>query len=410
MADPPEVDAGRVIADLRELQVRTGDENGAQRLCWGEQWRAARGFLQELLDEIGLEAKRDAAGNLWAFLEGEREPALTLGSHIDSVPNGGWLDGAYGVMAGLGVLRAWAQPRQPPPRSLALVDFADEEGARFGRSLFGSSAFAGTLDASELVTLTDSEDRSIAEVLAENGVELARVGEAAAGRQRVGEYLELHIEQGPVLENEGLQAAAVTGCAGVERLRFLFSGQAAHAGATPMDMRHDAGLAAAQAALEIEQIPTEHGGVATTGELELRPGIASAVAGEARLSVDLRHHDEAALERMLAAARGAAQVAASSRGCALDERLVWSIEPIAFDAELVELAAGAVAATTGTEKRIASGALHDAAELARVLPATMVFCPSIAGISHAREEDTEEADLVIAIEVFSALTAELMGK
>ena len=408
--DAPAVDAARVIADLRELQARTGDEGGAQRLCWGEQWRAARAFLGELLAEIGLEPERDAAGNLWAFLEGERGPALALGSHIDSVPNGGWLDGAYGVMAGLGVLRAWSQTRQPPPRSLALVDFADEEGARFGRSLFGSSAFAGTLDPAELEPLTDTDGGSIAEVLAENGVELARVGEAAAGRRRIGEYLELHIEQGPVLANAGLQAAAVTGCAGVERLRFVFGGQAAHAGTTPMDMRHDAGLAAARAALEIERIPSEHGGVATTGELELRPGISTAVAGEATLSVDLRHPDQARLERMLAAARHGAEVAASSRGCSLEERFVWRIEPIAFDAGLVELAAEAVAATTSTETRIASGALHDAAELARVLPAAMVFCPSLGGISHAPQEDTEEGDLAAAIEVFGALAANVMSK
>ena len=408
--DAPAVDATRVIADLRELQARTGNENGAQRLCWGEEWRGAQAFLGELLAEIGLEPERDAAGNLWAFLEGERGPALAIGSHLDSVPDGGWLDGAYGVMAGLGVLRAWAQARQRPPRTLALVDFADEEGARFGRSLFGSSAFAGTLDGTELETLTDAEDRSMAEVLAENGVELARVGEAAVGRQRIGEYLELHIEQGPVLANAGLQAAAVTGCAGVERLRFVFGGQAAHAGTTPMDMRHDAGLAAARAALEIEQIPSEHGGVATTGELELRPGISTAIAGEATLSVDLRHPDQAALEQMLAAARHGAQVAASSRGCTLKERFVWRIAPIAFDARLVDLAAGAIAARTTADTRIASGALHDAAELARVLPAAMVFCPSLGGISHARQEDTEEADLAVGIEVFAALAAKVMSK
>ena len=313
-------------------------------------------------------------------------------------------------MAGLDVLRAWSQARQRPPRSLALVDFADEEGARFGRSLFGSSAFAGTLDPTELEPLTDMEGRSVADVLAENGIELARVGEAAAGRRRIDEYLELHIEQGPVLANAGLQAAAVTGCAGVERLRFVFSGQAAHAGTTPMDMRQDAGLAAARAALEIEQIPSEQGGVATTGELELRPGISTAVAGESTLSVDLRHPDRACLEQMLAAARHRAQVAASSRGCSLEERFVWRIEPIAFDAELVELAAGAVAAMTSTETRIASGALHDAAELARVLPAAMVFCPSLGGISHAPQEDTKEGDLVAAIEVFGALATKVMAK
>src|SRR5215207_8106860 len=143
---PPAIDARRVLADLRELERRTGGPEGARRLCWGEDWRAARELLGELLAEIGLEPERDPAGNLWAFLAGDAEPALAVGSHLDSVPAGGRLDGAYGVMAGLGVLRAWARSGDRPPRTLALVDWADEEGARFGRSLLGSSAFSGSLE------------------------------------------------------------------------------------------------------------------------------------------------------------------------------------------------------------------------------------------------------------------------
>ena len=277
------VDAPRVIADLRELAELTSDESGAQRLCWSPTWREARAWLTQRLAELGIEPETDAAGNLWATLPGRDRsaPALAVGSHIDSVPDGGWLDGAYGVMAGLGVLRAWATADEPPPRDLVLVDWADEEGARFGRSLFGSSAFSGSLDPGELAGLSDAGGRQIAEVLAENGVEIDRVLDAGQRRERLGAYLELHIEQGPVLESEGLAAAAVSGCAGVERLRFAFSGQAAHAGTTPMAVRRDAGLAAAQAALAIARIPSADGGVATTGELELRPGIATAVAGEA---------------------------------------------------------------------------------------------------------------------------------
>src|SRR5215218_7612610 len=178
MPKGPPIDPERVIADLRELQRRTGDGAGAQRLCWGEGWRKARAFLGELLAELGLEPERDEAGNLWAYLPGEREPALALGSHLDSVPQGGWLDGALGVMAALGVIRAWATAGRGPPRTLALVDWADEEGARFGRSLFGSSAAAGTLDPDELAGAEDAGGRSAAEVLGENGIELRRVGDA----------------------------------------------------------------------------------------------------------------------------------------------------------------------------------------------------------------------------------------
>jgi N-carbamoyl-L-amino-acid hydrolase len=405
------IDAARVIADLRELAQGTSDESGAQRVCWTETWREARAFLTERLGELGVEPERDPAGNLWATLPGEDRsaPAVVVGSHIDSVPNGGWLDGAYGVMAALGVLRAWADSGQAPPRDVRLVDWADEEGARFGRSLFGSSAFAGSLDVGEVENLTDASGNAIADVLAENGIELSRVGDAAARQEGIGAYLELHIEQGPVLESEGLNAAAVTGTAGVERLRFVFEGQASHAGTTPMGMRRDAGLAAAAAALAIARIPDAEGGVATTGELALSPGIVTAVAGEAVLSCDLRHPEAEPLARMLASARSAAQAAAADHDCSLAERPVWRIEPIAFDAELVAGARAAVSETTGTDRALASGALHDAAEVARVLPAAMIFCSSTAGISHAAEEDSPEAALTAGIEAFGRLAAFALG-
>jgi hydantoinase/carbamoylase family amidase len=399
----PAIDAGRVIADLRELDRRTGGPEGARRLCWTETWREARGFLGKLLDEIGLEPERDAAGNAWTFIAGERDPALTVGSHLDSVPNGGWLDGALGVLAGVGVLRAWSGTGERPPRSLALVDWADEEGARFGRSLFGSSAFSGTLDPAEVRELQDAEGISIVEVLDENGVRLDRVLDASAGQRRIAAYLELHIEQGPVLETDGAQTAAVTGCAGVERHRFRFRGQASHAGTTPMDRRRDAGLASAEAALRVEEIGRAHGGVATTGSIALRPGIPTAVAGEADLLVDLRHPQTDELAAMLSEARSAAKAAAGARGCDFDSERVWSIEPIAFDSELVAMARAACREVTGSDRVIASGALHDAAEVARVIPAAMIFCPSIAGISHAKEEDTAERDLLAGIESFGLL-------
>lgn len=409
MAGARAIDAGRVIADLRELERRTSDDRGAQRLCWSATWRRAREFLRELLAEIGVEGETDQAGNYWARLEGAdpATPALVLGSHLDSVPDGGWLDGALGVFAALGALRSHAAG-EPPPRPLVLVDWADEEGARFGRSLFGSSAFAQTLDPAALGGLRDAEGRPIAEVLAENGVDLERVGECAARREGLGAYLELHIEQGPRMEAEGLRAAAVTGCAGVERLRFAFSGRASHAGTTPMNARRDAGLAAAEAALAVEAIADREGGVATTGELQLEPGIATAVAGRATLSVDLRHPDAEQLALMLAAAGRACQSAATKRGCALEQFPLWRIDPIRFDPGLVAAARRACAEAAGEPAQMASGALHDAAEVARTMPAALIFAPSRAGVSHSREEDTDEADLTVAIEAFGALSADVM--
>jgi hydantoinase/carbamoylase family amidase len=402
-ADGPRIDPGRAIADLRELDRRTGGPGGARRVCWGAEWRAAREYLAELLAELELEPERDEAGNMWAYLEGEREPALAVGSHVDSVPSGGWLDGALGVMAAVAVLRAWAVSGDRPPRTLALVDWADEEGARFGRSLFGSSAVAGTLVPEDLAKLRDAEGEPISFVLATNGVELERAPAASARRERLDAYLELHIEQGPVLAAEGPPVAAVSGCAGVERHRFRFEGQASHAGTTPMGRRRDAGLAAADAALRIEQLPATEGGVTTTGALSLRPGIPTAVAGVAELMVDLRNPDAEALARMLAGAREAGRDAAAARGCEFSSELVWRIEPIAFDAALVRTAREACREVAGADRVLVSGALHDAAEMARVRPAAMVFCPSVAGISHAPEEDTADADLAVGIEAFGAL-------
>ena len=403
MAEP--IDAARVIRDLRELAARTSDAQGAQRVCWTDTWVAAREFLEELLDEINLRTERDEAGNLWAELGGADPdlPALAIGSHLDSVPGGGWLDGALGVMAALGVLRAHAGGDEPPARSIALVDWADEEGARFGRSLFGSSAFSGSLDAAELDGLTDAGGVRIADALREHGVDLARVSRAAERQGRIARYLELHIEQGPRMEAAGTRVAAVRGCVGIERVRFQFRGQASHAGTTPMEMRRDAALAAAEAALAIERVPIAHGGVATTGELRLEPGIATAVAGRATLTVDLRNENSLDLAGMLAGARAAAHAAAAARDLDVDETPVWRIDPTPFDDELVAMAREECAAATGDPAELTSGALHDAAEVARVHPAAMMFAPSRGGISHAPEEDTGEGELAVAIEAFGAL-------
>ena len=397
------IDSERVIADLRELARRTSDETGAQRLCWGEGWRAARDFLGELLAEIRLEPEIDEAGNAWAYLRGEREPALAVGSHLDSVPNGGWLDGAFGVMGALGVLRAWAGAEAQPPRTLALVDWADEEGARFGRSLFGSSAAAGTFDPAELANARDADARHAPEVLAENGVDLERVLDSRSRLDRLGAYLELHIEQGPVLETEGIGAAAVSGCVGVERLRFEITGRVSHAGTTPMDARRDAGLVAAATALRVEQIAVAEGGVGTVGEIGFEPGIPTAVPGRASLVVDLRNRSAEALSRMLEATREVVAACAAERGCEASEEQVWRIEPIAFDPELVALAGEACERVAGTAYELSSGALHDAASMAPLLPTAMVFSPSIGGVSHAPEEDTADPDLRAALEAFGAL-------
>ena len=241
-------------------------------------------------------------------------------------------------------------------------------------------------------------------VLAENGVELDERSECSARLERLGAYLELHIEQGPVLEAEGIEAAAV------ERLRrgrapsaSCSRGQAAHAGTTPMDARRDAGLAAAAAALRVEEIARAEGGVGTVGVVDYEPGIVTAVAGTASMQVDLRHRDADSLARMLTSTREAVSDSAQARGCETGEELIWRIEPIAFDPGLVESARKACEEVTGSAFELPSGALHDAASMAGCMPAAMIFSPSIEGVSHAREEDTSEDDLRVAIEAFGRL-------
>ena len=243
------MNAQRVIADLRELARRTSTPEGAQRLAWGPVWRDAREWFRGKVGEIGLRVETDSAGNNWVTLPGVSSKTVIVGSHLDSVPNGGWLDGALGVIAGLEALRMHAGTT--PPVTLRLVDWADEEGARFGRSLLGSAAAAGELKIDDVRELTDRHGTRLVDALAENGVVIERMLDSQAELKRIDAraYLELHIEQGPVLESLQKATGVVLGTFGVERHMLRFTGQAAHSGSTPIPMRRDAFLAAAQTAL-----------------------------------------------------------------------------------------------------------------------------------------------------------------
>ena len=405
------MDPARAIADLRELAARTGGPDGARRVCWTPEWEAAREFLRERLAALEgpIEVSVDAAGNLWAVLAGSAPETVALGSHVDSVPAGGWLDGALGVMAALEVLRGLTEAGTPPARTVAFVDWADEEGARFGRSLLGSSAFAGSLDVGAVRGLRDADGVALPDALASYGVSVEEMHAAGQGRlASLCAYLELHIEQGPVLEGEDRPCAAVVGCAGVERHRVVLTGAAAHAGTTPMDRRADAGVAAAKVMVGLPEIASRHGGVCTAGRLDLEPGIITAVAGRAELGVDQRHLDAGALESMLAEAASLWESAAASEHCSVEAERVWAIEPVPFHPGLVAAAREACVAAGGRDEPLPSGALHDAAELARVVPAAMVFSSSVGGVSHSPAEDTAEADLERALGAFGALAGRLI--
>jgi beta-ureidopropionase / N-carbamoyl-L-amino-acid hydrolase len=400
------MDADRVLADLRELANLTGGPDGARRVCWTDEWTKARDFLRSRLGELPVEVSIDQAGNLWADLPGEAEGFVIVGSHVDSVPAGGWLDGALGLFTAVEALRQHANGGRPAV-GLRLVDWADEEGARFGRSLFGSSACAGTLDPDEVRDLRDRDGERLEDVVARHGVELDRVNESGERLRGARAYIEAHIEQGPVLESKGEPAATVLGTFGVERHEAVFTGQTAHAGATPMALRRDTFSATAQAALAIREIGFRHDGVCTVGRATSEPGVITAVPGRTEMLLDQRHLDPDALAAMLAEAREACEKAAADHGCEIELRHIWSIPPIPFDDRLIAMARQAVVDAGGKDTALPSGPLHDAAEMARLIPTVMIFSSSSPPVSHTKEEDTPEADLRVAIAAYGG-TVEAM--
>jgi hydantoinase/carbamoylase family amidase len=402
------MDADRVLADLRELADLTGGPDGARRVCWTDEWAKAREFLRSRLDELPVEVSIDQAGNLWAELPGERDGFVIVGSHVDSVPAGGWLDGALGIFTAVEALRRHAGDG-PPAVGLRLVDWADEEGARFGRSLFGSSACSGTLEIDEVRDLRDRDGERLEDVVARYDVELDRVHDSGERLRGARAYIELHIEQGPVLESRGEPAATVLGTCGVERHVAVFTGQAAHAGATPMGLRRDSFAATAQAALAIREVGFRHDGVCTVGGATSEPGVVTAVAGRTEMLLDQRHLDPDELAAMLAEAREACEKAAADHGCEVELKHIWSIPPIPFDDLLIGTARQAVVAAGGKDTAIPSGPLHDAAEMARLIPTVMIFSSSSPPVSHTREEDTPEADLRVAIEAYGGTVAAMVA-
>jgi N-carbamoyl-L-amino-acid hydrolase len=403
---------GRTVTELRELRDLTSDDDGAQRVAWTDTWERARDWLRGRLDGVAVEEEIDEAGNQWFTLRGDSERELLIGGHIDSVPNGGWLDGCLNVLAGAEVLRRIAEGGTPP-MTVRLVNWADEEGARFGRSLFGSSAAAGSMvDQDELRERRDATGELLPEVLARHGVELDRALEARRQLARAGAYLELHIEQGPVLESLDLPLGVVLGTFGVERHQITFRGQAAHAGSTPMDKRRDALGGAAKLALEIREIAkrTGDGAVCTMGSVVCRPGIVTSVVETAECLLDMRHLDAATLAGMLGEARHVSERFAVEENVEVGWQRIWSIEPILFDRELIELADEAVRETAGRSNRMPSGPLHDAAEVARRgVPTVMVFVQSLRGLSHTKLEDTRPEHLELAVRALDRLADKTMG-
>ena len=400
------LDPARTVAELKELRALTGDANGAQRVAFTPTWVAARRWFQEKLAALpGVETHRDAAGNLWSTLPGDSPCALLIGGHLDSVPNGGWLDGCLNVLAGLAILRRLhAQYDGRPPVTVRLVDWADEEGARFGKSLFGSAACSGNLDLDEARALRDRDGVFLPDALRELGLDFERVKSSGQELESASAYLELHIEQGPVLLDLDLPLGTVLGTFGVERHAMTFHGQAAHSGSTPMNRRRDAFLAAGKMASKIYHLAERHGGVCTIGSCTTKPGIVTSVVEECRITLDQRHLDAPALAAMLADAREASERFAAEGGVTVTWERIWNIAPRPFHPELMARCDEALAEVGAPVHRLPSGPLHDAAEMAAAgVPTAMMFVQSLHGISHNKIEDTREEHILLAVAAFDCL-------
>jgi N-carbamoyl-L-amino-acid hydrolase len=399
------LDPRRAVADLKELRAFSADENGAQRIAFTPMWVKVREWLKAKLATMPVETHVDAAGNLWSTLKGRSEKAVLIGGHMDSVPNGGWLDGCLNVLAGLEVLRRIdAQYEHRPPVTVRLVDWADEEGARFGKSLFGSSACSGNLDMDEARRLVDKDGIRLPDALAKVGIDLEKAKDSSRERANAAAYLELHIEQGPVLLDLDLPLGVVLGTFGVERHAITFRGQAAHSGSTPMNRRRDAFLAAGKMSQEIYAITSRHGGVGTIGSCTTKPGIVTSVVEECRITLDQRHLDAKALATSYAEARGASERFAKEGNVGVAWDRIWNIEPVLFDPKLLGFCEEAILETCGKVHKLPSGPLHDAAEVARAgVPTVMMFVQSLHGISHNKIEDTKEEHLEMCVAAFDRL-------
>jgi N-carbamoyl-L-amino-acid hydrolase len=407
---PDFLNPGRTVAELKELRALTGNEDGAQRIAFTETWAKAREWLMGKMADLPVESHVDAAGNSWFTLRGKSEQCLLIGGHFDSVPNGGWLDGCLNVMAGVEIMRRIsAEYHGEPPVTIRLVDWADEEGARFGKSLFGSSAFSGNLDLDEARGLKDRDGIALPDAIAEYGIEFENVKKAGVEAANAAAYLELHIEQGPVLLDLNFPLGVVLGTCGVERHAITFHGQAAHSGSTPMTRRKDAFLAAAKMAPEIYDITGRHGGVCTIGSCTTKPGIVTSVVEECRLTLDQRHLDTASLSAMLADAKAASERFAAEGNVTVTWERIWQIEPVPFDKRLIEFCDEAIMETCGGSHRMPSGPLHDAAEVSRAgIPTVMMFVQSLHGISHNKIEDTLEEHLELCVKAFDKLARKTM--
>jgi hydantoinase/carbamoylase family amidase len=397
------LDADRVWSALEEVnRIGATSAGGAERLAWSDQELQARRWFAERAAEAGLEVSGDPAGNVWGF--GSLEPAVVLGSHLDTVPDGGRFDGALGVVAALEVVRHARRERLPGSERLAAVCFSDEEGVRFGLGMAGSRAVAGTLQRAEIDAARDASGTALTHLLQQHGFDAARVAEARANLARMASYLELHIEQGARLERLDAPLGVVTAIVGLSDYHIEVTGEANHAGTTALEDRRDALLPVARLALAAREVmSSSEGVVATVGDAWVTTGAPNIVPGKAGCILDVRAASGADIEAATTTILDAGRSAAAAAGCEFEARVTKQLPPALMDPEVVA-ALGAAASDIGLEApQLVSHAGHDAMSLGPAgVPCGMVFVRSEGGISHSPLERSSPADCVLGAEVLGA--------
>ena len=393
-----DINTERLLADLGALSAIGGlADGGVDRLAWSDADLAGRRWFAKRIQEAGLEARLDAALNVFGHVPGMSGPFLLTGSHLDSVPNGGRLDGAYGAVAALEVLRTLAESGDPLAGQVEVVGFSDEEGVRFEVGLIGSLALVGDLDIERLRDALDWQGVPIRQVLASAGRDLDRMSEVQAHRDSIKAFLELHIEQGPRMEADRIDLAVVTGIVGVHRQRIEVHGTQNHAGTTPFRLRHDAGRAAARAAAELRDLVqgVDAEAVANIGSMEFHPGGVNVIPGRAQFTLEVRHLDERVLGEAVWAFATRLERICGEEGCRAEVEVLSSVPPAAMDTSVMTALEQACTELGRKPARLASGAGHDAAVLSRHVPSGMLFVPSVGGVSHSPAETTSDDHLVL---------------
>ena len=400
----------RRISELGEIGRQEG--GGVTRLSFTEEERAAKDRVVSYMEEAGLSSREDAAGNLFGRREGRSpdSPAVLIGSHVDSVYNGGNFDGPLGVLSGIEVLHAMEEQGIETKHPIEVVAFTDEEGARFSFGMIGSRALAGRLTPEDLIKYEDGDDVSVAEAMRAYGLDPGRIGEAARPAGSVKAYVELHIEQGRVLENEDLPAGVVTGIAGPVWLRFSLEGETGHAGATPMNLRRDSLAAAAEIIGLIEAEASATGTtVGTVGQLNLEPGGINIIPGRVEFSLDLRDIDEGVRDRVERRIMEGAGEICRRRDLEMDTEMLQRLAP-APCSELVKSAVKRACERVGIRAHaLPSGAGHDGMQLTELCPMGMIFVRSKAGVSHSPDEWSTKEDCAAGSNVLYWTVLNLAG-